>query len=146
MMSANQVATILIHKWEGCKLTAYPDPATGGDPWTIGYGATGPNIHEGTVWTQAQADTDLTNRLTALISKMASYIHVPVTDNQLGAMASLAYNIGFTAWSQSTLLRELNSGDIQSAANQFLMWNRAAGKVMTGLENRRKDERATFLA
>lgn len=145
-MSANQIATALIHKWEGCKLTAYPDPASGGDPWTIGYGATGPNIKEGTVWTQAQADTDLSNRLVALISKMSSYIHVPTTDNQLGAMASLAYNIGFTAWSQSTLLRELNSGDVQSAANQFLVWNRAAGQVMTGLENRRKDERNTFLA
>jgi lysozyme len=146
MMSANQVATALIKKWEGCKLTAYPDPATGGDPWTVGHGATGPDIHEGTVWTQAQADTDLSNRLTTLISKMSSYIHMPATDNQLGAMASLAYNIGFTAWSQSTLLREFNSGDIQSAANQFLVWNRAAGQVMTGLENRRKDERATFLA
>jgi len=145
-MSANQVATTLIHKWEGCKLTAYPDPATGGDPWTVGWGATGPNIHQGTVWTQEQADADLNSRLTTLISKMASYIHMPITSNQLGAMASLAYNIGFAAWSQSTLLREFNSGDIQSAANQFLVWNRAAGKVMTGLENRRKDERATFLA
>lgn len=145
-MSANQVATALIHKWEGCKLTAYPDPASGGDPWTIGYGATGPAIHEGVTWTQAQADTDLSNRLTTLISKMSSYIHMPVNDDQLGAMASLAYNIGFTAWSQSTLLREFNSGDIQAAANQFLVWNRAAGQVMTGLENRRKDERAAFLA
>lgn len=145
-MSANQVATTLIHKWEGCKLTAYPDPATGGDPWTIGYGATGLNIQQGTVWTQAQADTDLSNRLTTLISRMASYIHVPVNDNQLGAMASLAYNIGFTAWSQSTLLKKLNSGDVQGAADQFLVWNRAAGQVMAGLENRRKDERATFVA
>ena len=44
---------------EGCRLTAYPDPLSGGDPWTIGYGATGPSISKGTVWVQEQADADL---------------------------------------------------------------------------------------
>jgi lysozyme len=44
---------------EGCKLNAYPDPISGGEPFTIGYGHTGPNVHPGTTWTQAQADIAL---------------------------------------------------------------------------------------
>ncbi|MGE8289880.1 MAG: lysozyme, partial [Stenotrophomonas sp.] len=55
-MSAQDNAAALVRKWEGCRLKAYPDPASGGDPWTIGFGATGPGIRRGVVWTQQQAD------------------------------------------------------------------------------------------
>ena len=56
---ALSLALPLIKRFEGCVLTAYPDPGTGDDPWTIGYGATGEGIEEGVVWTQAQADNRL---------------------------------------------------------------------------------------
>lgn len=48
---------------EGCRLHAYPDPLSGGDPWTIGYGCTGPKIKKGVVWTQLQADNEVERRV-----------------------------------------------------------------------------------
>lgn len=55
---------------EGCRLTAYPDPLSGREPWTIGYGATGAAIGPFTVWTQDQADADLQARLEALCGSL----------------------------------------------------------------------------
>ena len=49
----------LIKKFEGLRLAAYPDPATGGEPWTIGYGHTGPEVHRGLTWTHDQAEAAL---------------------------------------------------------------------------------------
>ena len=59
--SANGLKRMQEH--EGCRLKAYPDPGSqDGHPWTIGYGATGPGITQGTVWTQEQADVRLEAR------------------------------------------------------------------------------------
>lgn len=144
-MTPIQMAMSLIHKWEGCVLTAYPDPATGGDPWTIGYGATGPDIQQGMVWTQDQADADLSNRLNSLSVEIDKACTNTMTPNQHAACMSLAYNIGIGAFLASTLLRVWNEGEAEQAADQFLVWNKAEGKVMQGLVNRRADERRVFL-
>src|SRR5687768_15991119 len=63
-LKPSRAALALIKEFEGCHkvrsdgmIEAYPDPASGGDPWTIGWGSTGPGIRKGTVWTQEQADT-----------------------------------------------------------------------------------------
>jgi lysozyme len=144
-MSAVDIATALIHKWEGCSLRSYPDPATGAAPWTIGYGATGPAITEGTVWTQSQADNDLETRIAALSKTITNESSYMMDDNQEGACISLAYNIGINAFLQSTLFRDWNAGNAEEAADQFLVWNKAAGKVNQGLVNRRADERRVFL-
>lgn len=144
-MSAINIAQALCQRWEGCSLTAYPDPASGGEPWTIGYGQTGQDITAGTVWTQAQADAALMQRISELSTAIQSELAYPMNDNQLGACISLAYNIGLTAFSNSTLLKDWNAGEVQAAADQFLVWNRATGKVMQGLVNRRADERSVFL-
>jgi lysozyme len=144
-VNAVEIATALIQKWEGCSLRAYPDPATGAAPWTIGYGATGPSITEGTVWTQAQADADLESRITAIATQIQNESSYMMDDNQEGACISLAYNIGITAFLGSTLFKNWNAGNAQAAADQFLVWNKAAGQVMQGLSNRRADERRVFL-
>ena len=47
---------LLLRRWEGCRLAAYPDPASGGEPWTIGYGHTGPDVVPGLVISQQQAE------------------------------------------------------------------------------------------
>lgn len=143
MSNWRQIAFRLITKWEGCELHAYPDPATGDSPWTVGWGATGPDIGPATVWTQAQADTDLQNRIDAIGSAIDVF-GVHLNDNQKGALCSLAYNIGIGNLSNSTLLKCLRRGDYLGASAQFLMWNKAAGRVMNGLVSRRKDEKATF--
>lgn len=133
---------VIIKRWEQCKLRAYKPLPT--DKWTIGWGATGPNIVEGTVWTQEQADADLANRIILLANQLALVIKVPVNDNQFGAMLSLTYNIGITAFTHSTLLKLLNQGDTQGASQQFLVWNKSGGKYVQGLMNRREDEQNLF--
>lgn len=143
-MSALAHAVALIKQFEGCRLAAYPDPATGGDPWTIGWGATGAGIRPGVKWTQAQADDRLALDVGRFMSAVRSVLKRPAADNELGAMTSLAYNIGATAFKNSTLLRLFNSGDRIGAAKQFDVWRKANGKVMNGLVNRRAAERRVF--
>lgn len=134
---------VIIKRWESCRLIAFKPIPT--DSWTIGWGATGPGITEGLVWDQEQADADLDNRCARLASQLRPIIKWAVTDNQFGACLSLAYNIGYGAFSNSTLLKKLNAGDIAGAADQFLAWNKSAGQFLQGLLNRRKDERNLFL-
>jgi len=137
------VALQLIKQFEGCRLDAYPDPGTGGAPWTIGWGATGAGIVKGVRWTQAQAD----ERLAADVAKfMAAVVKAaPVaSDNQRGAMTSLAYNIGEQAFRDSTLLKQHNAGNFAAAADQFGRWTRSGGRVLAGLTRRRAAEAAMY--
>lgn len=143
-MSALAHAVALIKRWEGCRLEAYPDPASGGEPWTIGWGATGPGIKKGVRWTQAQADDRLALDVERFMRGVRESVRRPVSDNQLGAMTSLAYNIGIGAFRRSTLLRLFNAGDTVGAGKQFDRWNKANGRVMKGLIRRRADERAVY--
>ncbi|WDS36227.1 lysozyme [Pseudoxanthomonas sp.] len=145
-MTSVAVTASLCRKFEGCKLTAYPDPATGGAPWTIGWGATGSGIGPGVIWTQAQADNRLEQDVQKFVDSVRHMLTKPANDNQLGAMASLAYNIGLSRFSGSTLLRLFNEGKPEAAAKQFDVWTMAAGKRMQGLVNRRAAERAVFEA
>lgn len=143
MSGASDIALALIKKWEGCKLVAYqPVP---GDVWTIGFGATGPDIQQGTRWTQEQADADLLSRLAVLERQVDSHVTFSLFDNELGACLSLAYNIGIRNFVDSTLLVKVNEGNMDEAADEFLKWDHFHGRVLPGLLNRRKDERAVFL-
>lgn len=138
-------AVVLIKEFEGCKLTAYPDPGSGNDPWTIGWGSTGEGIRKGVTWTQAQADTRLMLDVAKFANDIAKLLGtVRTTDNQRAAMISLAYNIGFKAFASSTLLRKHTAGDYAGAAAEFARWNKAAGKVMAGLTRRRAAEAALY--
>ena len=83
---AIESALRLIKEFEGCKLTAYPDPGTGGEPWTIGWGSTGQGIGPGVVWTQATADARLAQDVQRFADGVKSKIKVPVSPNQLGAL------------------------------------------------------------
>lgn len=140
-MTALAHAMALIKRWEGCRLVAYKCPA---GVWTIGWGATGPGITEGVRWTQAQADERLARDVEKFMVGVRKLLRRPVTEAQLGAMTSLAYNIGIGAFGSSTLLRLLNAGQTDLAAAQFAVWRRAGGKVLPGLVNRRADERRVF--
>jgi lysozyme len=141
--SSTRAGLALIKQFEGCKLTSYPDPATGAQPWTIGYGHTG-NIHPHETITQAQADVLLLNDYDRFEAQVRALLKVVVTQNQLGALVSFAFNVGIRNLSSSTLLRKLNAGDAVGAALEFVKWNRAAGKVMRGLTTRRAAETRLF--
>jgi len=135
----------LIKQSEGCKLTAYPDPGTGGAPWTIGYGHTGPEVKKGLVWTQAQADSALADDVSRFADGVSALLgSAPTTQGQFDAMVSLAYNIGLGNFRESTLLRLHKEGDYAGAANQFARWRFAAGKELPGLVKRRAAEAALY--
>lgn len=139
-------ACTLIKKFEGCRLKAYPDPATGAAPWTVGYGATGDRIGPATVWTQVQAESDLTTRVTAVGAFIDAAVKVELTDEEKAALCSFTYNVGRGNFDHSTLRTKLNEGDYQGAADEFLKWDMAQGKVMKGLLTRRQDEMSEFLS
>jgi lysozyme len=130
---------------EACRLKAYPDPASGGVPWTIGWGATGAGIVEGTVWTQEHADSRLTLDLNARADIVDRLVKVVLTPAKKGALVDFVYNVGEDNFESSTLLKRLNAGDYQAAADEFPKWNLAHGKVMPGLVTRRARERDLFL-
>jgi lysozyme len=130
---------------EGCQLKAYPDPGSGGVPYTCGWGSTGPDVTASTVWTQQEADNRLRVDLVAFGYQVDSAVTVPLSAQQKAALVDFTYNVGFGNLKSSTLLKKLNAGDYAGAADQFPLWNKAAGKVMSGLVTRRARERDLFL-
>lgn len=144
-LTVSKAGLDLIKSFESCKLTAYPDPGTGGDPWTIGWGSTGSDVRKGTVWTQAQADARFTDDVGKFSDAVLRLIgDVATSQPQFSAMVSLSYNIGATALAGSTLLKKHNDGDYAGAAAEFSRWNKAAGKVLPGLTRRRAAEAALY--
>ncbi len=136
----------LIHSFEQCRLEAYPDPGSkNGEPYTIGWGSTGPGIVRGTRWTQAQADErfqkDLTKFSEGVVRLLAG---ARTTPWQFDALVSFAYNVGLNALGNSTLLRKHKAGDFEGAAQEFLRWVNNDGKRMKGLVSRRAAEAALY--
>ncbi|MEM7780155.1 MAG: lysozyme [Pseudomonadota bacterium] len=157
-VSATGIA--LIKRFEGCarlrkdgKVEAYPDPATGADPWTIGWGATGIDDQTGsamlsgkskeigpeTVWTQKQCDARLAKDLVRYARDVDKAIgSASTSQNQFDAMVSFHYNTGAIA--RATLTRKHIAGDYAGAAAEFARWNMAGGRVLKGLVRRRGEE------
>ncbi|WP_353164164.1 lysozyme [Acinetobacter guillouiae] len=134
----------LICGFEGLELKAYDD---GVGVWTIGYGTTivnGIKVKKGDICTVEQAKSYMAQDLKKFESAVDTSVKVTITQNQFDALVSLAYNIGTGAFKSSTLLKKLNAKDYKGAAAQFDRWNRAGGKVMQGLVNRRAKERKLF--
>src|SRR5690606_5549278 len=136
----------LICNFEGLRLKAYDD---GVGVWTIGFGTTkypnGIRVKKGDTCTLDQAKAYMQNDLKSFEQTVNNTVKVPLNQNQFDALVSLAYNIGSTAFKNSTLVRRLNEGNYKAAANQFDVWVNAGGKRMQGLVNRRTTEKALFL-
>ncbi|HCD8148782.1 TPA: lysozyme, partial [Enterobacter hormaechei] len=134
-------------QFEGCKLTAYQDSV---GVWTIGYGWTQPvdgkPIRAGMTIKQETAERLLKTGLVRYESDVSRLVKVGMTQGQFDALVSFTYNLGARSLSTSTLLRKLNTGDYAGAADEFLRWNKAGGKVLNGLTRRREAERALFLS
>lgn len=103
-------------------------------------------VHEGLVITQAEAEDLLYTKCLAIEASIHQMVMVSLTNNQICALISFAYNLGVAALRASTLLKKLNSGDTAGATNEFLKWNNAGGKVIPGLTRRRQAERELFLS
>lgn len=144
-MKLSQRGIDLIKQFEGYSSKAYPDPATGGAPWTIGYGTT-KGVKPGMVITAEQAEKMLRDDVAKFENGVSSLITAPTTQGQFDAMVSLAYNIGLGNFGKSTLLKKHNARCYTCAADQFRVWNRANGKVMNGLTKRRAAEREVYMS
>ncbi|MER1467028.1 lysozyme [Enterobacter hormaechei] len=146
-MQTSDKGIALIKQFEGCKLTAYQDSV---GVWTIGYGWTqhvdGKPIRAGMTIKQETAERLLKTGLVSYESDVSRLVKVGLTQGQFDALVSFTYNLGAGSLSTSTLLRKLNAGDYAGAADEFLHWNKAGGKVLNGLTRRREAERALFLS
>ena len=143
-MKISDAGIALIKSVEGLRLEAYPDPATGGDPWTVGYGHTGPEVKPGLVISEAEAEALLRADCTWFEECVDAYVIVDLEQNQFDALVSFAFNVGCRALESSTLLKLVNAGNFEAAEGQFSRWNKAGGKVLSGLSARRKQEAELF--
>lgn len=133
-----------VKRWEGLKLTAYPDPGSrDGTPWTIGYGHTSDGflkVTRGLTISPKQAEEALEYDLNETAAKVDELVKVELSDNQFGALVSFAFNVGLGAFAKSTLLRKLNKGEYAAVPSELARWTKNDGKVMAGLVNRRAAE------
>lgn len=132
----------LIKRFEGCRLSAYRDTV---GVVTIGYGWTNPidgkPLTINTKITQAKAETLLKEGLRPYESKVNKYDNkYHWNQNQFDALVSFCYNIGNIDGITANGTRGINE-----IANKFTAYNKAGGKVISGLTNRRKEEKQLFL-
>lgn len=138
------VVVSLVGGWEGYRSSAYYDPV--GIP-TICFGETR-GVKIGMTKTRAECEGMFTERLIEHEKGMVGCLSNPaaIPDKTYGAFLSFTYNVGIGAFCKSTLAKKANAGDLRGACDQLLRWTRARGRVLRGLENRRKAERELCLA
>lgn len=151
----NPAGIAIIKHWEGCarkrrdgRFEAYPDPGSAdGKPWTIGWGATGPDIRRGVIWTQEQCDKRFLRDLERFEREVFALVGHNATENQFGALVSFQYNTGglMVDGKRSGLLRKHLAGDFEGAGKQFGRWIYNNGRIMNGLIKRRAQEAELYL-
>jgi len=141
-MSVAELAASFVRAHEGLRLAAYPD---GKGVWTIGFGHTGPEVHEGLIWTQARADAQLAADLARAAETVARLARRRLSDAQMAALISFVFNLGERALAGSTLLARVNDGRFLDATREFLRFDHAAEVESKGLLIRRLDEASLFL-
>lgn len=139
-MKISQDGLDLIKHFEGFYPEAYLCPAK---VWTIGYGHTG-DVKRGDVVTEEEANALLDEDLDEAEHAVNSLVTVELEQCQFDALVSFTFNCGAGSLKESTLLRLLNQGDHEGARQQFARWNKANGKVLPGLINRRAAEAEMF--
>src|SRR6185436_7622702 len=164
MREINQAGLNLIKSFEGIldgnpstvNLDPYIDPV---GIWTIGWGhaisvggsflrgaenkAQAQALYPGGL-TMDQAEALLRADLMDTCRDVEAAVTVPLADNQFAALVSFTFNLGLGNLKKSTLLRLVNAGDFAGVAQEFKKWNKAGGKVLTGLTRRREAEATLF--
>ncbi|MBT2186177.1 lysozyme [Sphingobium nicotianae] len=135
------LATPTVEKWEGTRTDPYRDPV---GIWTVCTGETRVAMRR---YTTAQCRAILQGALAGDYAPAVLKAVPALRDRpqQFAASISLAYNIGPAAFARSSVARHFNAGDWRGGCEAFLMWNRAGGRVVTGLDRRRHDERTLCL-
>jgi len=152
-------AVEVIKHHEGVRSRPYRCPAA---LWTIGVGhvmypdqARLPLDQRGSValrpdddriFSQEEIDAILRHDLERFERGVERYCPIPLTQGQFDGLVSFAFNVGLGTLQRSTLRQKLLRGDAQGAADEFLKYTLAGGKVLRGLVTRRNDERAIFMS
>ena len=138
---------VLLKKFEGCKLKAYLCPA---GVCTIGYGHTSaagaPMVNNGMTITQADAEDILKHDIVKYEIAVMDLVKVKLTQNQFDVLVDFAYNAGVGNLKSSTMLKKINSGDLDAVPAELMKWTKGGGKVLPGLVRRRQAAGAWWTA
>ena len=140
-MEYSKQGLALTESFESCRLTAYQDVR---GIWTCGWGSTGPDIVEGTIWTQEQADSRLVMDMQLAVSAVNRLVTIGLSQGAFDAIVDFCYNCGIEAFEGSTMLKLINAGNLEAAGEEFQLWDHASGKVVAGLLRRRIAEEQEF--
>ena len=155
-MKTSDVGRALIESFEGLNLQAYDDYNDRvihvGDrirgTLTIGYGHTDaagpPHVYVGQEITKEEADAILASDLASVELEVSHLVKVPVNQNQFDALSSFQFNTGWLGHPACSLRQHLNAGDYPRAAQDFLLYTRASGRILAGLVRRRQAEKTLF--
>ncbi len=136
-MKTSNAGIKLIKKYEGLRLKAYK-PVKTEKYWTIGYGHYSKDVTEGMTITEKQAEELLKQDLSVAedaVSHMRSW-----TQNQFDALVSFTFNCGV-----ANLVKLVTNRTNDVIAQKIILYNKAGGKVLSGLVKRRKEEQALFM-
>lgn len=134
-------AVTFIGEWEGLRTTAYRDIV---GVWTVCYGET-KGVRPGDRYSEAECDAMLAREIIAYETALDRCLQPEVPVGMKIALVSWTYNVGPGAACRSTLVRKANAGDLTGACNELPRWNKAGGRIVRGLTNRRMSERAMCL-
>ncbi|MFC6644131.1 lysozyme [Granulicella cerasi] len=140
-MQISDKGLALTKSFEGLRLRAYQDSA---GVWTIGYGHTGPDVHECQVITEPQAEALLRSDMAATEQYVSEAVTVPLNQNQFDALCDFVFNVGIGNFHHSSLLITLNKGEYDAVPAEIMQWVRAGGKIIDGLIRRRQAEATLF--
>jgi lysozyme len=154
-MNASQAVQSYIKSKESLRFKAYPDPKTGGVPWTAGWGSTGHGIGPNTTLSEDEAEDYFMLDIQQAENNVNHYVHVPLTQGQYDALVSIFYNVGpgsatrdgigrLKSGAPSTLIRKLNALDYVGARAEFPKWCSPGSNVENGLRIRRNEEVSKF--
>ena len=141
-MKTSQQGLKLIERFEGLSLTPYQDCV---GLWTIGIGhLIGKTLLDNRTLTINECYALLASDVKKFELGVARYITAKLTQNQFDALVSFAFNLGLGTLQRSSLRQKLNRGDIQGCLQTWAKYNKAGGKVVKGLDLRRKAEIELF--
>lgn len=142
LTSALATAGTFVAQHEGLVLGTYVDPV---GIMTSCFGHTGQELKPNTKFTEDQCLAQLAKDLDNHNSQMSKSIKVPISEEERAAYLSFTYNIGNSAFANSTLLKKLNNHDHYGACLELTKWVYAKGKLLKGLVTRRQSEKELCL-
>lgn len=135
--SALTIAGVMIPELEGVRYSPYYDVA---GVLTVCYGHTGSDIIKGKKYTEKECRAVLDKDLQPFAKSVDRSVKVPASEYQKAALISFSYNVGVSAFENSSLLRNLNAGNYAQACEGLKVWIYAGGRKWKGLMNRRDIE------